>query len=108
MATAKKSGTVTTDSFATLKEAGFDPYQILHHPLSTEKSIRQIEFNNKLSFVVNPRATKLDVKLAVEMLFKVKVIKVNIQNSIQGQKRAIVRLHPQNPASDISSDLGLI
>lgn len=86
----------------------FDPYQILLHPLSTEKSIRQIEFENKLGFAVHPRATKLDVKLAVEALFKVKVENVNIQNSFRGQKRAYVKLGKEHLASDISAELGLI
>lgn len=86
----------------------FDPYQILKHPLSTEKSIRQIEFDNKLVFSVHPRATKIDVKKAVEELFKVKVAKVNIQNSFTGQKRAYVKLTNEHLASDISADLGLI
>ncbi len=86
----------------------FDPYQVIKYPLSTEKSIRQIEFDNKLTFAVHPRATKKDVKKAIEELFKVKVVKVNIQNSFQGQKRAYVKLSPADFASDISADLGLI
>ena len=90
------------------KEEGFDPYKIIKVPLSTEKAIRQIEFNNRLSFVIHPRATKKDVKKAVEELFKVRVIKVNIQNSFTGQKRAYVKLGPESVASDISADLGLI
>src|SRR3989338_8915114 len=87
---------------------GFDPYEIIHHPLSTEKAIRQIEFDNKLVFVVHQRATKTDVKKAVETLFKVKVAKVNIHNSFKGQKRAYVRLSAESLASDVSADLGLI
>ncbi len=86
----------------------FDPYAIIKAPLSTEKSIRQIEFENKLVFVVNPHATKQDVKRAVEELFKVKVTKVNMHNSFTGQKRAYVKLSPAHLASDISADLGLI
>lgn len=89
-------------------EEAFDPYQIIKFPLSTEKSIRQIEFDNKLVFVVHTQATKEDVKRAVEELFKVRVIKINIQNSFQGQKRAYVKLGPESLASDISADLGLI
>ena len=85
-----------------------DPYQIIKYPLSTEKSIRQIEFENKLTFVVHPRATKNDVKRAVEELFKVKVAKVNMQNSFTGQKKAYVKLGPESLASDVSADLGLI
>jgi len=86
----------------------FDPYKIIKYPLSTEKSIRQIEFGNKLVFAVHPRATKLDVKKAVEELFKVQVDKVNIQNSFKGEKRAYVKLGGESIASDVSADLGLI
>ncbi len=86
----------------------FDPYRIIKYPLSTEKSIRQIEFDNKLVFAVHPRATKRDVKRAVEELFKVKVTRVNIQNSFTGIKKAYVKLGPEHLASDVSADLGLI
>jgi len=86
----------------------FDPFKILKYPLSTEKSIRQIEFDNKIGFVVDRKATKPEIKRAVEEMFKVKVIKVNTQNSFQGEKRAYVKLSPEHLASDISGDLGLI
>ena len=91
-----------------LIEDDFDPYQIIKFPLSTEKAIRQIEFDNRLSFVVHPRATKKDVRKAVEILFNVKVIKVNVQNSFSGQKKAYVKLSAADIASDVSADLGLI
>jgi large subunit ribosomal protein L23 len=90
------------------KEEVFDPYKIIKRPLSTEKSIRQIEFDNKLVFAIHPRATKADVKKAVEQLFNVKVAKVNVHNSFQGGKRAFVKLGPESLASDVSADLGLI
>ena len=86
----------------------FDPHRIIRTPLSTEKSIRQIEFGNSLIFVVNPRATKGDVKKAVEQLFNVKVAKVNVQNSFDGYKKAYVKLAAGSIASDVSADLGLI
>lgn len=108
MAQAKKLPELKTAEEHQLKEERFDPYQIIRVPLSTEKSIRQIEFDNKLVFVVHPRATKADVKRAVEELFKVKVIKINIQNSFSGQKRAYVKLGGESLASDVSADLGLI
>jgi len=88
--------------------SSFDPYAVLKAPLSTEKSIRQIEFENKLVFAVDRSATKRDVKRAVEQLFKVKVAAVNIQNAFQGTKRAYVRLASGSLASDVSADLGLI
>ena len=86
----------------------FDPYQVILFPLSTEKSIRQIEFENTLTFVVNAHSTKPDIKKAVEELFKVKVRKVNIHNAFTGQKRAYVKLAPSSLASDVSAELGLI
>ena len=89
-------------------EESFDPYQIIKYPLSTEKSIRQVEFDNKLVFAVHPRATKEDVKKAVEKMFNVKVAKVNIQNSFTGVKKAYVKLGHESMAADVSADLGLI
>lgn len=86
----------------------FDPYKVLRFPLSTEKSIRQIEFDNKLTFVVDSKAKKPEIKRAVEELFNVKVLRVNTQNSFKGQKRAYVKLSPESLASDVSADLGLI
>ncbi len=85
-----------------------DSHVIIKYPSSTEKVIRQIEFDNKLGFVVDRRARKADVKRAVEELFNVKVVKVNVQNSFKGEKRAIVKLSPESLASDVSADLGLI
>lgn len=85
-----------------------DPYTVLKYPLSTEKSVRQIEFENKISFAVDGRATKPEVKKAVEELYKVKVLKVNIHNSFSGIKKAIVKLSPQHSAADLSADLGMI
>ncbi len=104
----KSKKELVKDEEKEIQEEAFDPYEIIKYPLSTEKSIRQIEFDNKLVFAVHPRATKVDVRKAVEELFKVKVAKVNIQNSFQGQKRAYVKLGPESLASDVSADLGLI
>ncbi len=81
---------------------------ILIAPLATEKCIRQIEADNVLCFVVARKANKQDVKKAVEEEFKVKVVRVNIQNSVDGRKKAFVRLAPSHLAADVSADLGFI
>ena len=96
----------TKETFA--KKEEFDPYQIITAPLATEKCIRLIEFNNTLVFRTHPRATKRDVKKAIQELFKVKVKSVNILNSVQGFKKAYVTLDPNYLASDVSADLGFI
>ena len=85
-----------------------DPYSVIKHPLATEKSIRLMESENKLIFVVDNSATKADIKKAIEKVFKVKVAKVNTFIAPKGEKRAYVKLSPENPAIDIATDLGLM
>jgi ribosomal protein L23 len=102
-----KNGAISTSS-QSVAENSFDPYKIITSPLATEKCIRLIEFNNTLVFRVHSRATKKDVKRAVEELFKVKVRSVNVQNCVQGFKKAYVTLTANFLASDVSADLGFI
>ncbi|MEM3026571.1 MAG: 50S ribosomal protein L23, partial [Thermoproteota archaeon] len=61
---------------------------IIIRPVSTEKSFRLIEKENKLIFIVDPKADKNTVKEAVEKSFNVKVEKINIVRSITGEKKA--------------------
>ncbi|MBI5398631.1 50S ribosomal protein L23 [Candidatus Woesearchaeota archaeon] len=85
-----------------------DASTVVKYPLSTEKSIRLMEAENKLVFIVDNQATKTDVKKAIEELFKVKVVKVNTFVTPQGQKKAYVRLSPESPALDVATELGLM
>ncbi len=82
--------------------------KVIKYPLSTEKSIRLMESENKLIFVVDMQAKKPEIKEAIEKTFKVKVVKVNTLVTPKGQKRAYVRLSPETPALDIATDLGLM
>lgn len=81
---------------------------IINFPLSTEKSIRLMESENKLIFSVSMRAKKTEIKQSVEEMFKVKVLKVNTYITPNGEKRAYVRLSPETPAIDIVTQLGLM
>jgi len=84
-----------------------DSYKIVKCPLSTEKSIRLMESQNKLVFLVDIDADKKMVKNAIEDMFKVKV--VDVKTFIQkGEKRAYVRFSEKNPAIDIATQLGLM
>ncbi len=56
-------------------------YDVLIRPLVTEKSSYQSGSLNQYSFVVNGKATKTMVKDAVETLFDVDVVRVNIINA---------------------------
>lgn len=57
-----------------------DVYEILKRPITTEKSNVQAEYYGQYTFQVDRRANKLQVKEAVEKIFDVKVISVNIMN----------------------------
>lgn len=85
-----------------------DPYDIIKHPLSTEKSVRLMESENKLLFVVDKKATKPQIKEAIEAIFKVKVKNVNTLITPAGEKRAYVMLSKENPAIDVATELGLV
>ena len=82
--------------------------KIIKYPLSTEKSIRLMESENKLIFVVDRRAKKQEIKTAMEKMFKVKVIKVNTLNSPDGLKKAYIKLDESTPAIDVATQLGLM
>jgi len=84
-----------------------DPYQIIKHPLSTEKSIRLMESENKMVFVVDMKANAREIKKSVEEIFNAKVSKVNTF-IVNGQKRAYVKFSLEKPAIDIATQLGLI
>jgi len=56
-------------------------YDVLVRPLVTEKSSYQSGTLNQYSFMVAPKATKTMIKDAVEQLFDVDVVRVNIINA---------------------------
>jgi large subunit ribosomal protein L23 len=82
-------------------------YKIIKRPLITEKTFDLIERENKLVFIVDRLANKSQIKRAIEKIHKVKVIKVNTLITVRGEKKAFVKLHPDNSAQDIAIDLGV-
>ncbi|MEC8321785.1 MAG: 50S ribosomal protein L23 [Planctomycetota bacterium] len=83
--------------------------QVIRKPLVTEKATVDSSEYNRYAFEVDRRATKADIRRAVEDLFKVRVVSVATQNR-KGEtrrmrygsvtpaavKRAIVKLHPED------------
>jgi len=64
--------------------------QIIRRPLVTEKSTTLREEGNVIAFEVDTNANKIEVKKAVEELFKVKVEEVRIFN-IRGKMKRMGR-----------------
>lgn len=85
-----------------------DAYTTIKYPLSTEKSIRLIEAENKLIFAVDQKATKKQIKDAVERLFKAEVESVNTFRTVKGDKRAYIKFSAKTPAIDVATNLGLM
>jgi large subunit ribosomal protein L23 len=56
------------------------PQDVIIGPLITEKSTILKEKGNVLAFKVAPRANKVQIRKAVEVLFKVKVASVRTEN----------------------------
>ena len=82
-------------------------YDIIKRPLVTEKTNIQKELANQLTFEVDRRANRIEIKKAVEEIFKVRVSavrtmqvtgKLTRRGRIVGKRRdwkkAIVRLRP--------------
>ena len=55
-------------------------YDIIQRPLVTEKGVEKKEAERTLCFEVDPRANKVEIRSAVEKLFKVKVEDVRTAN----------------------------
>ena len=62
-------------------------HEVIRKPLVTEKSTIAREEENVITFSVDPRATKYDIKGAVETLFNVDVITVRTMRMPRKKRR---------------------
>ena len=83
VAPAKKAAVKKTVKGGVIDDARL--YDVIVSPVVTEKSTRATE-QNKVTFKISPTATKVDVKKAVEAIFKVTVTKVNTIN-VEGKMK---------------------
>lgn len=65
------------------------PEDIIIAPVITEKSNDELQIG-KYTFEVNKKATKIDIKNAVEKLFEVKVLNVNTM-TVKGKEKRVGR-----------------
>jgi len=63
-----------------------DKYQVIKRPIVTEKSTKLAE-KNQYTFEVDRNANKIEIKQAVEALFNVKVVSVNVINELPKAKK---------------------
>lgn len=74
-----------------------NPYQIVKRPVVTEKLSRLAGEGGRYAFEVDVRANKLEIKQAIEHIFKVKVVKVNTIVMPGKQRRFGAHLSPAHP-----------
>jgi large subunit ribosomal protein L23 len=74
-----------------------DRRHILRRPLITEKSTVEREERNIVTFVVDPRANKIEIKEAVEDLFDVRVLEVRTSR-MRGKTRRVGRNLGRRPS----------
>ncbi len=84
------------------------PSEVIKYAVATEKSIRMMEYENKLQFVVALKARKSEIKTALQTMFNIKIKSVNTYISRAGEKRAIITLPKEIQAIDIGTQIGIM
>lgn len=76
-------------------------------PIATEKAIMKVEADNTLTFSIDEKIKKEELKKEIEDLFKVKVekIRTHVRNN---HKIAYVKLNKKYLAIDVATKLGLM
>ena len=72
-----------------------DIYNVIKKPHITEKGNIQKEANNQICLQVARRANKVEIRRAVETLFKTEVLEVKTLN-MKGKTRRVGRNGPQH------------
>ena len=70
--------------------------KVLRAPHLTEKSVIQKDESNQVAFLVERGANKIEIKRAIEGLFKVSVLRVNTVN-MRGKKKRLGRYTGKRP-----------
>ncbi|MCA9322227.1 MAG: 50S ribosomal protein L23 [Planctomycetes bacterium] len=63
-----------------------NPYEVVRRPILTEKNAHRAEVRNAYTFEVASGSNKVEIRQAIEMLFKVKVKSVNTV-TVQGKPK---------------------
>ena len=84
-----------------------DSYSVIIKPHVTEKTMNLIDLNNEITFIVNRKANKNQIKYAFEDLYEEKVARVNTHITTKGVKVAYIKLVEEEMAEEIAVRLGV-
>ena len=80
---------------------------LIEHPLVTEQAMNEMDFKNKLLFIVDIDATKPEIREEIQNRYDVTVDDVNTQVTSKGKKKATVTLSADDDATEIASRIGV-
>jgi large subunit ribosomal protein L23 len=80
----------------------------LLYPLTTEKAIGMIEKENKVTFIVDKKATKKEIVEEFEKNYNVKVESVHTLVTPKGKRKAFIRLQKGYSADEIATKLKMV
>merc|ERR1711998_522983 len=85
-----------------------DQFQVIKYPLTTESAMKKIEENNTLVFIVDVRASKVQIKESIKKMYDIDTQKINTLIRPDGKKKAYVRLTQDYDALDVANKIGII
>ena len=84
------------------------PMEVVRYPLLSEDAVTLLETENKITFIVDVRSDKHDIRRAIQELYEVRVQEVRTLITAEGDKKAFVKLTPDFKASDLAVRLGIL
>lgn len=81
---------------------------VLKYPLATEKAVSFIDRHNLITYMVDFRATKNEIRKEFEGTFNVKVEKIRTVNMPNNTKKAFIKVGKGFKASDVAAKLKIV
>ena len=80
---------------------------VIEYPWVTEKAMNEMDFENKLQFIVDIDAAKPDIRDEIQDQYDVTIRKINTQVTTNGTKKATVTLSEDDDAQEVASRIGV-
>ncbi|MFC7082499.1 50S ribosomal protein L23 [Halorussus caseinilyticus] len=80
---------------------------VIEYPWVTEKAMNEMDFQNKLQFIVDLDAEKPEIRDEIEDQYEVTIEKINTQVTMNGDKKATVTLSEDDDAQEVASRIGV-
>lgn len=89
------------------KVKALDKFQILKYPVTTDERNQKVESENTITFIVNRKASKNQIKRAFRDMYSTKVDSVRTLITATGEKKAFIKLDKNVEAMDVATKIGI-